>query len=42
MVPQEFVDKYNLKYKVKNEYILARVTKGMHITPRFNELYMMY
>ena len=29
IVPQEFVDKYNLKYKVHNGYIFVRVTKGV-------------
>ena len=29
MIPQEFVYKYNLPEKSHNEYIYARVTKGM-------------
>ena len=34
MIPQEFVDKYNLKGKSHNEYIFTRVTKGMYGTPQ--------
>ena len=33
MIPQELVDKYNLKYKVHNVYILSRVTKGVYGIP---------
>ena len=29
MIPQEFVEKYNLKEKAHNGYTYARVTKGM-------------
>ena len=32
MVPQEFVEKYNLKEKAHNGYIFAWVTKGMYGT----------
>ena len=34
MIPQEFVDKYNLKDKAHNGYISARVTKGVHGLPQ--------
>ena len=34
MIPQEFVDKYNLKGKSHNEYIFTRVTKGMYELPQ--------
>ena len=30
MIPQGFVDKYNLTEKAHNGYIFARVTKGMY------------
>ena len=29
MIPQEFVEKYNIAEKAHNGYIYARVTKGM-------------
>ena len=29
MIPQEFVYKYNLKYKAHNGYIFERITKGV-------------
>ena len=29
MIPQEFVEKYNLQEKAYNGYIYSRVTKGM-------------
>ena len=34
MIPQEFVEKYNLKDKVKNGYIFTQVTKGMYGIPQ--------
>ena len=34
MIPQEFVDKYNLKEKAHNGYIYARVTEGMYGLPQ--------
>ena len=34
MIPQEFIDKYNLKYKVHNEYIFVQVTKGVYVLPQ--------
>ena len=34
MIPQEFVDKYNLKGKAQNGYIFERVTKGMYVIPQ--------
>ena len=33
MIPQEFLDKYNLQEKSHNVYIYARVTKGMYGLP---------
>ena len=34
MITQYFVDKYNLKKKVRKRYIFTRVTKGMHGIPQ--------
>ena len=34
MIPQEFVDKYKLKYKAHNGYILLWVTKGVYGLPQ--------
>ena len=34
MIPQEFVDTYNLKGKAHNRYIFARVTKWMYGLPQ--------
>ena len=34
MIPQEFVEKYNLKVKVHNGYIFTRVTNEMHGIPK--------
>ena len=34
MIPQEFVDKYNLQEKSQNRYIYARITKGMYRLPQ--------
>ena len=34
MIPQEFVEKYNLTEKSHNGYIYARVTKGMYGLPQ--------
>ena len=34
MIPQEFIDTYNLKDKVHNVYISARVTKEMYGLPQ--------
>ena len=34
MIPQEFVDKFNLQEKLHNGYIYARVTKGMYGLPQ--------
>ena len=33
MIPQEFIDKYNLKDKVHAGYIFAWVTEGMYRLP---------
>ena len=29
MIPQEFLDKYNIKEKLRNGYIFAHVIRGM-------------
>ena len=34
MIPQEFVEKYNLAEKSHNGYIYARLTKGMYELPQ--------
>ena len=34
MIPQEFVEKYNLSEKAHNGYIYTRVTKGMYGIPQ--------
>ena len=34
MIPQEFVEKYNLKDKSHNGYIFAWVTKGVYVIPQ--------
>ena len=34
MIPQELVDKYNLKYNVNNGYIFAWATKGVYGLPQ--------
>ena len=34
MIPQEFVEKYNLAEKSHNGYIYARVTKGIYGPPQ--------
>ena len=34
MIPQDFVEKYNLQEKSHNEYIYERVTKGMYGLPQ--------
>ena len=34
MIPQEFVEKYNLAENAHNGYIYARVTKGMYGLPQ--------
>ena len=34
VIPKEFIDKYNLNYKVHNIYIYAGVTKGMYGLPQ--------
>ena len=34
MIPQNFVEKYNLAEKAKNGYIYARLTKGMNRLPQ--------
>ena len=34
IIPQEFVEKYNFKYKVHNGYIFSRVTKGVYGLPQ--------
>ena len=34
MIPQEFVEKYNLTEKEHNGYIYARVKKGMYGLPQ--------
>ena len=33
MIPQYFVDKYNLRGKAQNGYIFVEVTKGMYGLP---------
>ena len=33
MIPQEFVENFNLTEKSHNGYIYARVTKGMYVPP---------
>ena len=37
-IPQEFVDKYNLKEKVHNGYIFSRLTKEMHGPPKAEQI----
>ena len=37
IIPQEFVDKYNLQEKSHNGYIYARVTKGMYGLPQLGK-----
>ena len=34
IIPQKFIDTYNLKYKLHNLYILPRVTKGINGLPQ--------
>ena len=34
MIPQEFIDKYNIKEKVHNGYIFILVTKGIYRLPK--------
>ena len=34
MIPQEFVEKYNLNKKLHNGYVFARVTKGIYGLPQ--------
>ena len=34
MIPQEFLEKYNLQEKSHNEYIYARLTKVMYGLPQ--------
>ena len=34
MIQHKYLDKYNLKKKVQNGYILAQVTKGMYVLPQ--------
>ena len=34
MIPQEFVETYNLAEKSHNGYIYARLTNRMHVTPQ--------
>ena len=34
IIPQELMDKYNLKYKVHNGYIFTQLTKGMYGLPQ--------
>ena len=38
MIPQEFVEKYNLKDKANTRYIFARVTNGMHGLPQSGQI----
>ena len=38
MIPQEFVEKYNLKENTYNGYIFARVTKGMYGIPQAGKI----
>ena len=38
MIPQDFVDKYNLKEKVHNGYIFSRLTKEMHGPPKAEQI----
>ena len=34
MIPQQFIDKYNLKYKTHNGNAFAQVTKGVYGLPK--------
>ena len=34
MIPQEFINAYNLKKKFQNWYISAQVTNGMYVLPQ--------
>ena len=34
MIPQQFIEKLNLKDKVHSGYIFTRVTKGMCVLPQ--------
>ena len=34
MIPQQFIDKYNIKNKVHNVYIFAQGTKGIYGLPK--------
>ena len=34
IIPQEFLNKYNLKDKAHNGYIFAQVTKGVYVLPK--------
>ena len=38
IIPQEFVDKYNLKGKANNGYIFTRLTKGMYGIPQAGQI----
>ena len=38
MIPQTFVDKFNLKGKSHNGYIFAWVTKGVYVTPQAGKI----
>ena len=38
MIPQEFVDKNNLKGKSHNRYIFARVNKGVYGIPHAGQI----
>ena len=38
MIPQEFLEKYNLQEKSHNEYIYSRVTKGMYGLPQSGQI----
>ena len=38
MIPQEFVDKYNLKGKVHDGFISERLTKGMYGLPKAGQI----
>ena len=39
MIPQYFLDKYNLKEKALNGYIFAQVTKGMYGPPQAGQIF---
>ena len=38
MIPEEFMDKYNIKEELQKGYISARVTKGMYGLPQAEQI----